>query len=229
MPFNPLYNFEQAETELQLRLGNRSDLGSGSSDRIASWLNSAQFRIASCVTAAEDLDQTFSFTTVSGQSQYSEVEIIPPLTNVIGIKDIRNDTTEVSCRRFPWTEFRSLSQQASGPPLRWARFGYVIALDPQPDDGGPYTILIDYRMQPQFGVTQIPNWCQEDWITVAEWIGWKALMKPDRASAALSMLPAALALNVQQVLDRDRWESMMDTAQVIAPVGFDYPYVYGIS
>jgi hypothetical protein len=224
MPFNTLYNFNQAETELQLRLGNRADLGAGSADRLAAWLNSAQYRIAACVTAAEDLDQTFSFTTVNGQSQYDEVSIIPPLTNVIGIKDVRNDTTQVSCRRFPWTEFRSLSQQASGPPLRWARFGYTLALDPQPDSDGPYTISISYRMQPLFGVTQLPNWCQEDWITVAEWIGWKALMKPDRASAAVSMLPASLAMNVQQPLDRDRWESMNDTSQVIAPSGFENPY-----
>jgi hypothetical protein len=224
MPFNTLYNFNQAETELQLRLGNRADLGAGSADRLAAWLNSAQYRIAACVTAAEDLDQTFSFTTVNGQSQYDEVSIIPPRTNVIGIKDVRNDTTQVSCRRFPWTEFRSLSQQASGPPLRWARFGYTLALDPQPDSDGPYTISISYRMQPLFGVTQLPNWCQEDWITVAEWIGWKALMKPDRASAAVSMLPASLAMNVQQPLDRDRWESMNDTSQVIAPSGFENPY-----
>lgn len=229
MPFNTLYTFNQAELELQARLGNRTDLGSGSSDRLANWLNSAQYRIAACVTAAEDLDQTFSFQTVDGQSEYDEVSIIPPLTNVIGIRDIRNDTTQVSCRRFPWTEFRSLSQQAPGPPLRWTRFGYTLAFDPQPDSEGPYTILIDYRMQPLYGVTQIPNWCQEDWITVAEWIGWKALMKPDRAQAALAQIPAGLAINVQQVMDRDRWESHYDTDQVIAPVGFDYPYTYGIS
>jgi len=229
MPFNPLYTFAQAEVELQLRLGNRTDLGSGSANRLAGWLNSAQYRIAACVTAAEDLDQTFTFQTVDGQSEYDEVSIIPPLTNVIGIKDVRNDTTEISCRRFPWTEFRSLSQQASGSPLRWARFGYTIALDPQPNSDGPYTISINYRMQPQFGLTQLPNWCQEDWITVAEWIGWKALMKPDRANAAVSMLPRSLAINVQQPLDRDRWESMNDTAQVIAPVGFDYPYTFGVA
>lgn len=229
MPFNTLYTFNQAEDELKARLGNRTDLGSGSGDRLANWLNSAQYRIAACVTAAEDLDQTFSFQTVDGQSEYDEVSIIPPLTNVIGIRDIRNDTTQVSLRRFPWVEFRSLNQQAPGAPLRWTRFGYTLAFDPQPDAGGPYTISIDYRMQPLFGVTQLPNWCQEDWITVAEWIGWKALMKPDRAQAAVAMLPAALAMNVQQTLDRDRWESMYDTAQVIAPMGFDYPYTYGIS
>lgn len=229
MPFNPIYNFNQAELELQARLGNRTDLGSGSADRLAMWLNSAQYRIAACVTAAEDLDQTFTFQTVDGQSEYDEVSIIPPLTNVIGIRDVRNDTTQVSCRRFPWAEFRSLSQQATGQPLRWSRFGYTIALDPQPDSGGPYTIRIDYRMQPQLGLTQIPNWCQEDWITVAEWIGWKALMKPDRASQAVSMLPAALAMNIQQPLDRDRWESLYDTSQVIAPIGFDPPFTYGVS
>jgi hypothetical protein len=229
MPFNTLYNFAQAEQELQYRLGNRTDLGSGSADRLTSWLNSAQYRIAAAVTAAEDLDQTFTFNTVSGQAEYSENNIIPPLTNVIGIKDIRNNTTQVSCRRFPWTEYRSLNQQAVEAPLRWARFGYVLALDPKPGDGGPYEIQIDYRMQPQFGITQVPNWCQEDWITLAEAIGWKALMKPDRAQAAMQSLPPSLALNEAQLLDRDRWESMNDTSQTIAPMGFDYPYTFGVS
>jgi hypothetical protein len=54
-------------------------------------------------------------------------------------------------------------------------------------------------------------------------------MKPDRAQAALAMIPPALAMNIQQVLDRDRWESMYDTAQVIAPIGFEYQFTYGVS
>lgn len=229
MPFSSLYTWGQAQTELQLRLGNRTDLGSGSDDRLAFWLNSAQYLIASAITAAEDLDQTFSFQTVSGQSQYNEVSILPPLTNVIGIRDVRNDTTQVVCRRFPWQEFRSLNQQAPGPPLRWTRYGYTLAFDPQPDDDGPYTILIDYRMQPQFGIVQLPTWTQEYWITTAEWIGWKALMKPDRAQAALQLLPQTIAAGVQQPMDRDRWESMNDTDQVIAPIGFSFPYTFGVS
>lgn len=236
MPFNSLYTWDQAETELNLRLGNRNDLGvgAGTTDRIARWLNAAQYRIAACVLAAEDLDQTLILTTVDGQSEYSEQSIIPPLNNAIGIKDMRNNNVQgasqtpdmgLKMRRFPWTEYRSLSQQAQSPPLRWARFGYIIALDPQPDSNGPYTIKIDYRMQPQQDTVQIPNWAQEDWITVAEYIAWKALMKPDRAQAAINALPPAVALKVSQPLDRDQWESMWDTDQVIAPIGFDYPYM----
>jgi hypothetical protein len=190
--------------------------------------------MASIVQESEDLDQTFTLYTVDGQSEYSEQSIIPPMNNVIGIKDMRNNTvggssatpaTGVHMRRFPWTEYRSLSQQAQSPPLRWARFGYIIALDPQPDSQGPYEILIDYRMQPVRDEVQIPSAFQDDWITVAEWIGWKALMKEDRAQQALQLLPASVGMLVNQPLDRSRFESMWDVDQVIAPIGFEYPYL----
>ncbi len=229
MPFNSLFTWDQAATELQLRLGNRTDLGAGTANRIDQWLNSAQYQMASIVSECEDLDNTFSFFTIDGQSQYSETQIIPPLTNVIGIKDMRNNTVQVSMRRFPWNEFRSLNQQAPGPPLRWARWGNTIALDPKPDAGGPWEILIDYRTQPIFGTVMVPNWVQEYWITYAEHVGWKALMKPDRAQSAFQILPAQLQVQLSQIMDRDRWESMMDDDQTIAPVGFQYPYTFGVS
>jgi hypothetical protein len=231
MPFNPLYNFNQAHTELKYRLGNRSDLGEGSQDRISMWLNSAQLRIAGSVIENPDLDVAgFPMTTIDGQSEYSLLEILPPATNVVGIKQVRNNTTQVKCRRFSWNEYRTLSQQAPGPPMRWARWGYIIAFDPQPNlttGGDNYEILLDYRRMPVYDTTEIPNIFQEDWLHLAESYGWQALMKLDRAQAAASRISANLQVLLNQELDQNQWESLWDTDQTIAPYGFDYPYSVG--
>ena len=226
MPFNNLYSWTQAETELQLRLGNRTDLGSGSANRIDQWLDNAQMRIASCMIACEDLDiYGFSFDTVSGQSVYGLLSILPPATDIVGIFCVRNDTTGVKVRRFPWQEYRSLNQQAPGPPMRWARWGYNIALDPMPDD--TYEILLDYRRQPQRGVTEIPNRFQEDWLHLAESLGWQALLKSDRAAEAFSRIAANLQGMLSMQLDVQQFESAFDTDQVVAPLGFEVPYAIG--
>jgi hypothetical protein len=226
MPFNPLYTFSQAHDELQLRLGNRTDLGTGSADRLNQWLNSAQLRIAGCTIENPDWDVlAFPMTTVNGQSEYSLLEILPPLTGFVGIKNIRNNTTQVKCRRFPWSEYRSLSQQAPGPPMRWTRWGYIIAFDPQPND--EYQILIDYRRQPTYDTTEIPNIFQEDWLHLSESYGWQALMKLDRAQAAASRISANLQMYLNMQLDDALWDSYWDTDQTIAPFGFDFPYSVG--
>jgi hypothetical protein len=226
MPFAPLYTFTQAETELQLRLGNRTDLGSGSANRIDQWLDNAQMRIAACMLACEDLDvYGFPFTTNDGQTVYGLLDILPPATDIVGIFSIRNDTTGVKVRRFPWQEYRSLNQQAQGPPMRWARWGYNLALDPQPDDA--YDMLIDYRRNPQRGVTEIPNRFQEDWLHLAESMGWQSLMKPERAVQAFGRITANLQSMLSMVLDQDQFESTWDQDQVIAPIGMDWPYATG--
>lgn len=224
---NPIYTFAQATTELQLRLGNRSDLGS----RIATWLNSAQIRMAAAVIACEELDVLSApLVTVAGQSVYDLQAAPTSISNIIGIKSIRNDTLQVRMRWFPWTEFRELNQQAPGGPLRMAMWGYTIAVDPQPEnpnESGPYTLLIDYRREPTRGVTDIPNRFQEDWIAVAEWIAWRALMKPDRAQAALSLTPQSLQTLVQNPLDMEQWNSMWNTDLAVRPLGFDWPWLIG--
>jgi len=222
------YTFTQASAELQYRLGNRTDLGSGTQNRIALWLDTAQIQIASCVIACETLDVvSFPITTVEGQTEYGLYSILPPATDIIGIRVMRNNTEGVKMIRFPWTEYRSLNQQAQGPPLRWARLGYTLAFDPQPDDNGPYTIYMDYRRNPQRGVSELPNRFQDAWITAAEWIGWKALLKPERAAAAYGLLPVHLQQMLAQPLDMDQWEAMFDTDLGVYPLGFEYPYLTG--
>jgi hypothetical protein len=222
------YTFLQAKQELQYRLGNRTDLGSGSQDRLSLWLDVAQIQVSSCVISCETLDVvSFPLTTVQGQTEYSLQSILPPATNVIGLRDLRNNTTGNKMRRFDWQEYRSLNQQAQGQPLRWARLGYILAFDPQPDNEGPYTIFIDYRREPQRGISELPNRFQDSWITAAEWIGWKALLKPERAQAAFALLPAQLQTMLARPLDWDQWDAMWDNDLGIRPLGFEYPYLVG--
>ncbi len=230
MPFNNLYSWSDAQIELKARLGNRSDLG----NRIATWLNSAQVRIAGCMIECPDLVVAgFEMTTVDGQSEYGLLEILPPATNIVGIKDFRNNgSTSIEnssdlfkMRRYPWAEYRSLSQQAPGPPMRWFRWGYTVAFDPQPDD--EYEIIFDYRRLPYTDTVEIPVIFQEDWLHFAESVGWQALMKLDRAQAAASRISVNLQALLNQELDWQQWDSYWDTDQVIAPYGFDYPYNVG--
>ncbi len=222
------YTFTQAATELQYRLGNRTDLGSGTANRINLWLDTAQIKIASCSIACETLDQiAWPLTTVSGQSEYGLLQVLPPMTDIVGIFDIRNDTQGVKMRRFPWQEYRSLNQQAQGPPLRWARYGNTLAFDPQPDSNGPYSILIDYRRNPQRGVSELPNRFQDDWITAAEWVAWKALLKPDRAASAFALLPAQLQQVLSLPMDMNQFDAMNDSDLAIRPIGMDSPFSYG--
>lgn len=218
--------FTQAATELQYRIGNRTDLGSGSQNRISLWLDMAQIRIASCVIACETLDVVgFPMITVADQSEYGLFQILPPATDIIGILDMRNDSQGVKMQRFPWQEYRSLNQQAQGQPLRWTRMGYTLALDPQPDQ--EYDLLIDYRRNPQRGVSELPNRFQDDWITVAEWVAWKALLKPDRAATAFSLLPSHLQMVFANPLDQNQWEALMDSDLAVRPIGFDSWSLYG--
>lgn len=220
------YSFTQAATELKYRLGNRTDLGTGSANRINLWLDVAQIKIAASVLACETLDVVgFPMTTVDGQSEYSENQIIPAPTDIIGIRGFRNDSQGVRMVKFNWSEYRSLSQQAQGEPLRWARLGYIWAFDPQPND--EYDVIVDYRRNPQRGVSELPNRFQDDWITVAEWVAWKALLKPDRAATALGLLPAQLQRIVTQPLDREQFEAMWDENLAVRPIGFDPMALYG--
>lgn len=223
-PSNPLFSFATATTELQLRLGNRSDL----SARLPTWLNSAQLRVGAAVTASAQLDiKGAELITVAGQSEYdllTETVVPDILVSIYGIRMIRNDTTGVRMRRFPWVDYRSLNQQAQGQPMRWVRYGNTLCIDPQPEDPaqtGPYTLLIDARRQPEQGVMEIDNVYQEIVVNVSEYIAWTALMKPDRAASALAQVPMSVQQLIQQPLDQNMWEASFDNDLSIRPWGFD--------
>jgi hypothetical protein len=218
-----LYSWTEATSELKLRLGNRRDLaGSGVSDgldRLGHWLDSAQARIAKSLLDMPDLEDNVTLTTIDGQSEYDLRTIIPPATEIVGIRYVKNTTTGLRLMRFPFVEFRELVDQAEGSPVRWTRLGFNMAFDPEPDDDED--ILIEYRRRPRLGTVELDSEWQEEWLKLAEFIGWQALDQPEKATSAFTMLPARLQVLIQQPLDQDQWESLWDVDQKIVPRSFE--------
>jgi hypothetical protein len=170
--------------------------------------------------AMETLDVSgATLATVAGTAVYNLTAAPTSLTDILGIMSMRNNTSGNRLRKFPWQEFRSLNQQASGPPLRWARWGNFVAFDPQPD--AVNTILIDYRREPALGVIEVPNRYQETLLDMAEFIGWKALQQFDKSQVVYRAMPAITQFIVQNPMDRDQFEAQWDQDLAIRPIGFD--------
>lgn len=208
--FDPLFTFEQAEEELTLRLGNRRDI----SARTASWLDAAQLRIAQSLIELPSLETSLTFDAVEDQSEYDLTTIIPPPSDLIGIKFVTRQENQAATVpnlrmiRFPFVEFRSLVNQASSPPVRWCRYGTTFAVDPMPD--GLYPILLEYRRRPRYGISELDSVWHEDWIKVAEFFAWQALLQPDMAKAAFDMISLRIQALIQTPLDQDQWEAAFD-------------------
>jgi hypothetical protein len=223
VPFNDLYSWNQAKAELKLRLGNRRDLtgsyASDGADRLSNWLDSAQLRIAQSVTEIPALEQSETFDTVATQAEYNLNSLAPALTNIMGIRQLRNDTTGIKMLRFPFTEYRTLTEQPSGAPVRWARKGPLIAFDLIPDD--EYTIRIDFRRRPVFGNVELESEWHEDWIKLAEFYAWSALNQESRANSVFMQLPPLLQQAIQQPLAQEGFDSLWDTDLAIIPISFE--------
>jgi hypothetical protein len=227
-----IYSFAAAVIELQLRLGGRNDSSQGVlfTNRLANWLNSAQYAIAAAIVAVPDLEQVATLNLVNGQTEYSFNTVSPPLTDIIGIQQIQVVDGSVSpvnkqkLRRFPWNEYRTISQQATARPTRWSRKGNLLALDPVPNlGGGPngYQLTIDYRKAPVQGQVAVPAQYSEAWIKLGEFYAWGALGQPDRAAIAKAMLPTAIQVLIENPLDQDQWEAMWDVDLAIVPEGWE--------
>lgn len=214
MPLYSLYTFTSAKDELRLRMGR----GASSTDldaRLKNWLDAAQLRIAQSAIPIPDLEDQTTLRLANGQSEYDLVATRPSLTNIIGIEHVRNSTTGQRMMRFPWVEYRSLTTQATGNPLRWTRRGYVVAFDPQPDT--ETDVLFEVRKRPELGVVVLPSEWQEDWIRLAAVIGWSALQQHDRTRALTRELPISLQAAINQELSQDEWEANYDSDLAIWP------------
>ena len=234
MPIDILYQFGGAVAELQLRLGGRNDSSGGIAftSRLTQWLDSAQYLIARCPVSLPDLDTTTAILDlIPDQAEYIMNSTTPPITNRIGITLIQmvdptsSPTFKMRMRRFPWNEYRALSQQASARPTRWTRRGDMLAFDPIPDKDG-YEARIDYRRMPQQGVCNIDAAYQELWIKVAKWLAWSSLDQPDKARASLAELPPLFQTWIQMPLDEDQWEAMADPDIAIVPQGWAGGWYY---
>ena len=104
---------------------------------------------------------------------------------------------------------------ASGPPTRWARNGYRLAVDPKPD--ALYTIQLDYRRRPLLDTIEVEGEWQEHLLCLAESIGWRAFGQADMAQAALAMLPRNVLVVLQTPLDAAEWDALWDDDLAMQP------------
>src|SRR5690554_4193515 len=117
-----LYTWGTARTEVLNRLGGRND--STTTERANNWLSSAQLQFAKSHIEIPSLHQvTTQLRVVADQSEYNLTTVVPDLTDIIGIRSVRNDTSKWKMWRFPWREYREISTQAQSAPIRWARTG----------------------------------------------------------------------------------------------------------
>jgi hypothetical protein len=211
VPLNPLYSFSDAKDEVTLQLGNRSSLGT----RVDRWLDAAQARIARSRLDINDLDDTATLTLAEDVAEYDVRETVPALAEIVGIKKMRCTTTGYRLRRFPWDVYRTLTTQTSGDPLRWTRDGYIYAFDPVPDES--VDILVDFRRNPEMGVSELDNAYQLEWIKMAVFFGWQALDETAKADAVLKGLPALFQQMAQTPLRQDQWEAGYDSDLSFGP------------
>lgn len=211
-----IYTFATAKTEAQYRLGNRSDVSSGSPSRLDNWLNTACVQFAKCEIELPLLETTVTKTLSSGDSEYNIVSDFS-LADVIGIRTVRNNT---SGQRMSWMNFdvyRSLASQASGAPIRWSRRGNLLVVDPSPNV--TTTIQLDYRKRPTASsLAQFDDEWHDTIIDLAAYIGWKALGEPEKAAAKFRLLPAFVQRALQEPTGQDVWEAQAGDRAGLEPM-----------
>lgn len=156
-------------------------------------------------------------------SSADQMTYVNNLQDLIGIRLVQRlpqeaNTSDVGWRmaRMSWAEWREIQRtQASGPPTRWARNGYRLAVDPKPD--ALYTIQLDYRRRPLLDVVEVEGEWQEHMLCLAESIGWRAFGQPDMAVGALQMLPANVLRILQSPLDSAEWDALWDDDLALQP------------
>lgn len=123
--------------ELRQRVGNRTDIDT----RLGRWLNDAYFDLLH--TPKESfwqLDTSVTFQTTAAAREYD----ISGYSNLWFILGIRDETNEREITKWSWKDF-DRRRHTSGMPIRYARFGSSLYLDPTPD--AAYTLLLRYRLR----------------------------------------------------------------------------------
>lgn len=209
-----IYTFGTATTELLRRLGGRTD--TATKRRVEGWLNDAMLRLAKSWLELPNLEASFTLTTVDGQSEYPLASFDVDPNDVLGIRSIRNDTSEWLLQRFPWHEYRALGEQAEGAPVRWTRRGNLLAFDPEPD--GAYELVIDYRRRPSSGTfDDFDSEWHEPIVAIANWVGWTALQQPQLANAAVAVINQSIVQAIQRPMSQDDFEAIWDQEFGLVP------------
>lgn len=184
-----MISYEAMLTEITARLGNRGDLAS----RVPRWLSYAYYEIL--------LNPLFDFfeldkmnETFNTASTVSTIDLTP-IADLWAILSIRDNTNNRKLRRSHVRVFDKIVP-TSGQPVRYARFGGGIELDPVPD--GTYNFRIRYRLRPaDLGPGTTFSGLGTEWeeplIVMATYKGWMALKQYEDAAATKQLLDATLA------------------------------------
>lgn len=219
MPIDGQYTFQRAADEVILRMGRRSD--NNFSDRVADFLNSAQYKIVASYIEVPDLEDELTLPIVEDVAQYDLRTTSPPITDIVGLKWLKYEKTGYRLRRFAWDEYQNLVNQSSSDPMRWTRRGNILAFDPIPDTSG-YDMTIQFRRNPQYGVLELDTKWHESVIKLAVSYAWSAMMEHERAKAIFAELPATLQMAVSQPLDQYQWEAAFDPDLGIRPTSWGW-------
>lgn len=219
MPIDGQYTFQRAVNEIVLRMGRRGD--NDFQGRVADWLNTAQYRIASSYVEVPDLEDQLTLPLTEDIQEYDLRTTSPPITDIIGIKWVKNEQTGYNMRRFSFTEYQQLVNQAVGDPLRWTRNAYLLAFDPVPQDSTT-TVTVRFRRNPGYGVFELGNQWQDSCMKLATAIGWSAMMEHERSKQIQMELPPILQAAVATQLDQYMWEAAFDPDLGIRPMSFGY-------
>lgn len=207
-----IQTFDQCVEELVDRIGGRNDIDL----RMRDWVNQAQAHFARCAIEAPLLEGIKTVPTIAGQTEYDyTTEVNWGLTELIGIRLMRNTTKAWLMHRMSWEEYRRLSTQSNSSPVRYARNGHLIALDPVPT--AVEQLKIDYRKMPQDGVLAFDTSWTEWLIRYAAYIAWGAVQEYDQAKAVFTSLPMWLQVRLQSPLAEAEWEAMWDNEAGMVP------------
>lgn len=199
----PLMSFSQMRDELKLRLGNRTDIQS----RMGYWLNQAMLTLAKTELEFPFLETQSTLLILNeGQASY-DLEAIG-LTDVLGIRSLRNTTDSIKMRRIPFKDFRAISTQASGSPSIWTRRGNTLFVDCLPDERKE--TLMDYRRLPQPDTVDFDSEWHNTIIDIASIYGWRSLQKYDNAIQITKLLPQVVQFRLATPLAQQDFEVELD-------------------
>lgn len=210
-----LYTWTEARQELADALGGRT----GINTRLDRYLNWAQGWMAKCEIELPRLEVVVTGVRVVDKVSEYNLRSIPGIgdfQDVLGIRLIRNDTDNYRLWRFGWEEYRGLSTQATGSPIRWSRSGNLLSFDPQPDK--TYLLRIDYRRRPRRDTVELDSEWHDLWISLALFRAWERLQQYGESVAVFRSLPTWVQTRLQHPLSEEDWENLWDEPRVVPSV-----------